>query len=162
MNPAHIVNEALQELIPQLFLDHGAELRVSEDFTGSLDLLGVIGFSSAGLRGSVGLACSPDFIARSAAYSIGLDDVSEVDHELTIDWLGELVNMLLGRLKLTLKEHEIDIALAVPIVLSALNIQSARVQARGGQIGFLSEAGEGVWVCFDLYHDEDFALSCTA
>jgi hypothetical protein len=71
-----------------------------------------IGFVSPQIRGTCLLACEPSAIERSCPEGGRIRD-----------WIGELSNQLIGRLKMKLLGHDIEIGLTTPIVLQGIRIR---------------------------------------
>jgi CheY-specific phosphatase CheX len=72
---------------------------------------GVMGFVGERIRGTCLLAASPATILSTAP----------VDARAR-DWVGELANQLVGRLKSKLMQHGVTIALSTPVMLSGLRL----------------------------------------
>ena len=73
---------------------------------------GIIGFVSPQVRGTCLLACEPSAIQHSCPEGGRIRD-----------WIGELANQLIGRLKMKLLGHDIEIGLTTPIVLQGIRIR---------------------------------------
>ncbi|MBN2192989.1 MAG: chemotaxis protein CheX [Polyangiaceae bacterium] len=98
----------------ELFAAYGVSLRVSSDSNRPFDqivLCGVLGFTGSQLRGSVLLAGTegPFAVSRPAQGQVR-------------DWVGELTNQLVGRLKNRLRERGAEIAPSTPVVLQGEHI----------------------------------------
>lgn len=106
---------------------------------------GVIGFTGEDMRGSLMLACSREPLV-----------VAQVSGEAMMrDWLAELTNQLLGRVKNRLLAFGTVIHSALPVVLAGERIAPIVNQS----IGHLFTADGGVVsVWFDTELRDDFAL----
>lgn len=112
------VNHAISAIVRQACIDLFAYYEI-ELAPGAeprpLSRCGVIGFSGNDLRGSVMLGCTEDLL-RAAD---------------TQDWLGELTNQLMGRIKNRLLQHDIAIFSSLPVVLGGDQITPLDVQSAG-------------------------------
>lgn len=72
----------------------------------------IMGFVSAEVRGTCLLACEQGAIQSSCPKGGRVRD-----------WIGELANQLVGRLKVKLLGHDIEIGLTTPIVLQGIRLQ---------------------------------------
>lgn len=111
-------------------------------------LVGTLGFVGPTMRGAL-LFEIPVATARIAA---GIDDDDAVR-----DWVGEMTNQLLGRVKNRLLGHGLDFCLSTPMVISgcALDIPPGR----GVRVttGFASERGR-MRVIFEYVSTPDLAF----
>lgn len=73
---------------------------------------GILGFTGATLCGSVIIAATSDAIASSNPLGDGPSN----------SWVGELTNQLVGRFKNFLLKQSVDIAISIPVVLTAVQI----------------------------------------
>jgi CheY-specific phosphatase CheX len=88
------------------------------------DVAGVIGFSGDELRGSV-LIAAPEQTLLACSCLGGVKVCS-------LDWVGELANQLLGRIKSGLGRYSLSIQLATPVAVRGvdLQIQAGETQER--------------------------------
>jgi len=108
------VLDLVQEVCTSLFQAYGVDLTAAADNNRSVDGLvwcGVMGFAGSEMRGSVLLAGTEGPFSRSRP----------AQGELR-DWVGELTNQLVGRLKLQLLERGTRIALSTPVVLQGEHV----------------------------------------
>lgn len=121
-----------------LFAAYGVTLSpTSADFIDSDEVLmsGVIGFVGAQLRGTCLLVSNRSPIELSSP---------QKDH--TRDWVGELTNQLVGRLKRKFLGFGLEVALTTPVVLSGLHLRPVPRRALTPRI-FSTESGSiMVWV----------------
>ena len=87
---------------------HASEFIVSDEVL----LSGVIGFVGHALRGSCLLVGNRSPI-----------ELSSPQKRLTRDWVGELTNQLVGRLKRKFLGFGLEVALTTPVVLSGLHLR---------------------------------------
>jgi hypothetical protein len=99
----------------ELFADYGVTLerrRFDWGQSSSPLLSGVMGFVGGPMRGTCLLACEQRPLTASCPPG--------GKHR---DWIGELSNQLIGRLKVKLLAYEINVALTTPIVLQGIRLQ---------------------------------------
>jgi len=102
------------------------------------DVVAVIGFSGSGFGGALGVAAERSLIAGS---------VGESDSVLSDSWLGEIANQLLGRLKNVLLRYDVEIRLAIPMVLHGLDLKLRGGEDHIKQFQYDSQFGSiSVWV----------------
>jgi CheY-specific phosphatase CheX len=82
------------------------------------ETISIIGLGG-GLRGTLVLSVSPALLERS--HPNHATDTADL-----ADWLSELANLLLGRIKGRLLSHEVTIELSTPIVISASDFRFER------------------------------------
>jgi Chemotaxis phosphatase CheX len=111
-----------------------------------LALCGIIGFTGDDLRGSLMLACSREPL-----------ELAQGGGDVTMrDWLAELTNQLLGRVKNRLLAFDTVIHCSTPVVLGGERIAPIASQP----LGHLFTADGGVVsVWFDVVIRSDFVLS---
>ncbi|MEL6349881.1 MAG: chemotaxis protein CheX [Myxococcota bacterium] len=118
---AHILMKQLGELIAAsshaLFGDYDVSLEtLPPDESPEHGAIAILGFNSDRLRGAIGLAMDHAALIHSTL-QVGLFE------EDCYDWLGELSNQLLGRLKSRLFQFEVNLHMASPVVLRGLRFQ---------------------------------------
>jgi len=109
------VSELTAECCIELFAAYGVSLKPSSaDFIDSDDVLlsGVIGFVGPELRGTCLLVANRSPI-----------ELSSPQKERSRDWVGELTNQLVGRLKRKFLGFGLEVALTTPVVLSGLHLR---------------------------------------
>jgi CheY-specific phosphatase CheX len=85
-------------------------------------MLAIIGFGGDQLRGSLVLSANHGLLETSCpARTVGRSDATHA--EILQDWVGELANQLLGRLKSQLLAHGIAIQLGTPTTVSGLELR---------------------------------------
>lgn len=120
------------------------------------DLACSIGFASPSLRGSLTVTADRSFVVNSRPPELRSGAPNEIE---VSDWMGELGNQLLGRLKNRLIAHGVVIDLGTPAVLYGVEIQR-HVGRRpvACQRFLLGSAGKLV-VHLDADVGEDFQLA---
>jgi CheY-specific phosphatase CheX len=99
----------------ELFSAYGVELTATGDRWELSDdpvLSGVMGFVGAQLRGTCLLAGAAETLAATCP-----------EGGRARDWVGELTNQLVGRLKTKLLTRGVEVALTTPIILSGARLQ---------------------------------------
>ena len=112
---------ALQETLRGLITEKAAELfgayDVRCDFVDSPPpadklMCGILGFTGDKLCGSVVMSASPDAVSCSNPIGDGA----------TRGWIAELTNQLVGRFKNELFRRGVEVAMSVPVVLTATQL----------------------------------------
>jgi hypothetical protein len=109
-----LITELMGEACQALFEDYNTPLTRMPDVEAvseQMILCGVMGFVGPDLRGSCLLAGTQDPFERSQPSKGTLRD-----------WVGELTNQLMGRVKIRLLRRGTEIALTTPIVLQGEHI----------------------------------------
>ena len=136
----------------ELFEAYGVTLESTDtsfDESGGSVMSGVMGFLGTRLRGTCLLASTP-----------GPLDASCPAGDRTRDWIGELTNQLVGRLKTKLMARGIEVFLTTPIVLTGARI---RPIPRGIlQPSVFSWSGGNVLVWVEAESGRDLILSLDA
>ena len=109
MDSQEIIQNLTSEACLSLFSDYALPLQAAEQDDRPLDLLfcAVIGFSSEQMRGTLVLATTREPLGRTSPVQGG---------ELR-EWIAELSNQLLGRVKRQLVDRGVELAISTPIVL---------------------------------------------
>jgi hypothetical protein len=124
------------EACQKLFAHYGYPLRPGnrgELHTTALALHGLIGFHGKAIRGNLVLGCSAEPLERS----------NPAQNVPVRDWMGELSNQLLGRVKNQLRLYQVELKVSTPLILrethqaelTARKVQSAAL--RGGTTGLV-------------------------
>src|SRR5581483_934771 len=114
------------------------------------DMVAVIGFSGDGFGGSLGFAAEHSFVNKA---------FGESDTSLSDSWLGEVANLLLGRLKNSLLSYGVEYRLAIPMVLHGLQLRVRADEGRLTQFQFKSNAGQAcVWVDANWKMDKELSM----
>jgi len=114
MNTLH---ETLRDILAvkagELFADYGVSCSADAApvETGQL-LCGILGFTGDHLCGSVVISATPEAIA----------DSNPIHDGVTRGWVAELTNQLVGRFKNALLRVGVDVAMSVPVVLTAAQL----------------------------------------
>jgi len=148
MEPA---KDILQALLPEscesLFADYGVELQPSTEHQ-PMRMMSVIGFSAREMHGSLALAASESVVRASLPFADGCPN----------DWLGELANQLLGRLKNRLYKYGLELDMAVPMVLRGLELQvHGEEHGRVMRFEYASPTGP-ICIWMDVDFDEHLML----
>jgi hypothetical protein len=111
MDSREIVNSLTSEACISLFSDYSLPLRPAQkddkDRNPELLFCSVIGFSSDQMRGTLVLATTSEPLGRTTPVQGGS----------LREWVAELSNQLLGRVKRQLMERGVILAMSTPIVL---------------------------------------------
>jgi hypothetical protein len=136
----NLFDDAAAEAVAELFATYGVQLqRVDQNVRPPISFVtcGVIGFSGPVVRGTLVVALAGGLAEKT-------NPVGETGN--LRDWVGELANQLLGRIKLVLLDHGIEIYLNLPAVLKGEHI--APIPRREVQpITFSASEGlVGIWL----------------
>lgn len=140
-----IVDEIVRRSTIELFEAYDVALVVEEGQVAAAPIAfaAVIGFSGESLRGTLLFAPSEGILHAS----------EQIPDEACRDWVGELANQLLGRIKNHLLRYDVEVYLTVPLVLRGQHI-SVQTNAAPFPHAFSSAAGGvTVWVDVDLPPD---------
>lgn len=142
MSNQEIVDDIVQRATIELFDAYGVTLEVgaSDHAIAPIAFAAVIGFSGETLRGTL-------LFAPSEAVLLASEQLPE---DAARDWVGELANQLLGRVKNHLLRYDVEVFLTVPLVIRGQHIS---VETRGalGPHRFSCEAGGvSVWMDVDI------------
>jgi hypothetical protein len=113
------------------------------------ETLSLIGLGGR-LRGSLVLSAPVSLVARS--HPTGADDADSLN-----DWLAEMANLLLGRIKARLYLHGVGIELSTPLTISAVAFRFERF-AGTPVVHSFDLKGETVLVVFEGVADPDLRL----
>ncbi len=114
-------------------------------------LIAVIGFSGDTMRGALGVTAPSPAIAAlhplASARELAEDDLE--------DWLAELANQLLGRIKGELLDHGVTLWTAAPVLLRGISLRIASRSYEGLRAySFVGAAGRlVVWIDFKFPAD---------
>ncbi|MCB9753366.1 MAG: chemotaxis protein CheX [Myxococcales bacterium] len=118
-------------------------------------LVSVIGFSGDRVRGVLGVTAPPEAIA--ATHPLAGTEPALRDEQL-YDWVAELANQLLGRIKGGLMDYGVTLWLASPVVLRGVSVRIVPRPEEGvKKFSLRGRAGDlCVWV--DFQFDEALEL----
>jgi hypothetical protein len=134
----------------ELMADYGVALSVAakgwEAHAEDAKLFGVIGFGGRGVRATCLIGAER-----------GLVDASCRARGRSRDWIAELANQLVGRMKMKLLGHGVSVTMTTPLALSGVRVTPL---PRFGEdpVGFASAQG-GALLWLEIETDEHFVLS---
>src|SRR5262249_54890732 len=116
-NAMTTLHEMLRELLSnkasELFADYGVPCTAIDiPPSGDPQLCGILGFTGDRLCGSVVLSATHDAVSSSNPIGDGA----------TRGWVAELTNQLVGRFKNALLRHGLEVAMSIPVVLTATQL----------------------------------------
>lgn len=148
-----VLVEAAAELLEGLGMS-AEPARADED-----DLAAVIGFTSEHLCGNLLLRAQESFVERTRSQLMG---GRASTHAERCDWVAELSNQLLGRIKNKLISRGVSIAMTTPSVIEGRNISISRPPSTEKHLRFHLETGTGpLWAWLDLEVQPTLALLAT-
>lgn len=152
-----IVMQQLDASATELFDSYGQPMSLSgeaEETKRKLNLaLGAaIGFTGEHVRGVLAIAVDEDLAVKMNPLPTGSDPGASQD------WIGELANQLLGRLKNKLLSVGVELALSTPVVVQGNDLRIGAVHRRATRLTFTNNQNEAaVW--WDAEVDGDLVLS---
>lgn len=156
VDPRTILDPLVRTCAEDLFLYHDVRIHPGGDVP-VLDRVAVIGFMGDGVRGSLGLGISLELMQSAAAAARTASD-AKLDLD---DWLGEMANQLLGRLKNRLLTFGPAVGLALPMVLRGLQIEFVPDTADVWTYPFHADAGS-LCIWLDVRLSPEVELTETA
>jgi hypothetical protein len=149
MTPLH---EALRDILVckagELFADYGVACSKQSVHAGADRLMcGILGFTGDRLCGSVVISATAEAIA----------DSNPIRDGATRGWVAELTNQLVGRFKNALLRGGVEVAMSVPVVLTATQL-TPLPQTASDPIGL--DVGTGhVAIWLEVEADPELALA---
>ncbi len=135
-----ILKEEVTSMTQALFERYDIKIEEDQNNENNFNMIAIIGFSGKDIKGSLGFAAAENLIHESY-YGETLNP------EMIDDWLGEIANQLLGRLKNILLVYGLDVHLSTPMVLHGLNITVGGGSKKIHRTPFKSNMGNSaVWV----------------
>ena len=148
-----LLSESLLTSAIELFAHYEAPLEVGSP--PEMEFAAVLGFSSDAIQGALGLLAHRDLVAATYRSATG----QEGSRRQLDDWLGELANQLLGRIKGTLLRYDVAIQLATPMVLRGVRLEVGGSNEDGVyKVEFTCCTG-GLCAWIDAQHEGDLVLS---
>lgn len=114
-----------------------------------------VGFTGDRIRGSLLLSTCPVLVARS--HPSDLSACPEPALELA-DWIGELANQLLGRIKNKVRVHGIDFSVSTPVSLAGQELRSGPAHIDDSRFLRFRGGGAELHVQFSATLAPDFAF----
>jgi CheY-specific phosphatase CheX len=141
-----LINRHLGRCTPELFRDYGLEIwaaRADDTAAQSYQIAGVMGFVGD-FCGTLLLGTSQELLSASHPLrALGRD----INEGMQLDWVGELANQLMGRLKVRLGSNGIQLRFSTPISLTGDRIRHIAAAGRTQRSAFRSNVGPlSVWV----------------
>ena len=142
------IEGVVSECCVELFSHYGVAIRPTERKLGSnLAFCAIIGFTGTDMCGSLLIACSREPLTLAG------DDVHGIR-----DWLAELANQMLGRIKNRLLALGTTIHATTPIILRGEHLAPLDNQPRS-QLFSANDGVLSVWFDMDLLSDLELAAS---
>lgn len=135
----------------ELLRDVGAEFHGQPHTDWLPDITAIIGFAGTGTAGSLALCTSHSCLSGLA--KLGKTEMSE-------DWLGELSNQLLGRVKRRLAPHGVVFGLSTPVVISGEKLRLSASDQKKRTMSCCVESSLGraeIW--FEIEFRDGFVLT---
>jgi CheY-specific phosphatase CheX len=130
--------------------------------SGAVIVASVVGFGGPDFRGTALIATSFELTARARPPAVSrraLSPNSAADWIVVRDWIGELGNQLVGRIKNKIMRYGISFEIAPPASFSGSTLTFA-VPRSPNATSFAFEAGDqSVWMCLDALFDASRQVS---
>jgi hypothetical protein len=138
-----LLDDLLHECCQELMADYGiVDASAAGASLHGSSMVAAIDFSGKDLRGTVVLRAAPSVIEQT--YRAAGGQTIPSDWSESADWLCELVNQLVGRIKNKLRPYQVSFTVNVPRLLTSLppdvierNVRSRFVCDRGIFAGYL-------------------------
>lgn len=143
-------NEVAGQAWIELMADYGVRLsKVDPGWETQTDdpvLFGVIGFGGKGMRATCLLGAEGGLVEASCRVS-----------GRPRDWIAELANQLIGRVKMKLVSHGLTVTMTTPLALSGVRV-TPLPRSGGEPMAFSSSRGHALlWL--EIETDEDLVLT---
>ncbi len=149
----NVVHDILADATVELFASIGLPVvltgQVSHRAVSRSESFAIIGLTGH-LRGSL-------ILSMPAGFLMGSHPVRSRNPEDLCDWLAELANLLLGRVKSKLLVHGVSIELSTPMAISSTAFRFERFSGAPSIYEFRHE-GEPLHVVFEAIGDEGLQL----
>lgn len=127
----------------------------------------ITGASVPGQEVNLGAACgfTGEFVRGMLAIAIDdqlasvINPVANGAKDANYDWIGELANQLLGRLKNKLLSWNVEVALSTPVVVHGAQLSIASLQRKAEQIDFNANESSTISVWWDAEVDPALELT---
>lgn len=144
---AQLIERYVSRCAPELLDAYGLTLTSVEAHKGELpsySLAGIVGFVGH-VNGTLLVGADPPMVVRSHPLRAKQPEMSE---RMQLDWIGELANQLMGRVKGRLAEHDVDVRFSPPISLAGTRMRHVATPGRTHRSRFASPDGDelSVWV----------------
>lgn len=148
-----IIDEIVGECVADLFVHQSAELAAVAESFDPHDYVAVIGFYGDSMRGALGVGLDRAVASRMLEPS----DASIAARNILEDWVGEVANQLLGRVKNRLLGYGVTLGLALPMVLRGVEVHLVKATPDIWQYRFgCADGGMTIW--FDARIDDGVVL----
>lgn len=135
---ATVSEEILCESAVELFEEYGkaiarCEAGTSDSASRGLVLGAAIGFTGEFVRGALAIAIDEEL-------AVALDPLAgqRKSDRGSLDWIGELANQMLGRVKNKLLSYNVEIGLSTPIVIEGAKLRMFGIVSKGMELSFQS------------------------
>lgn len=112
---AEVLSRLVTEAVAKVFDAYGTMVELAETTSQGSEIVAVIGYAANDLRGGLAIGIS----GKLARATMPTENVP------VYDWVGELANQILGRVRNRLLDYSVDIQIATPVVLHGLGVHVA-------------------------------------
>lgn len=117
---SEVLSRLVTEAVAKVFDAYGTMVELQQHGDHGNEIVAVIGYASNDMRGGLAIGIS-GALARATMPTANVP---------VYDWVGELANQILGRVRNRLLDYKVDIQIATPVVLHGLGVH---VAPPGGQ-----------------------------
>jgi CheY-specific phosphatase CheX len=150
------LDSVVEAAVIALFEGLGATVETAQAVTRSSDDVGAsIGFTGRDLRGALVLISTRTLVLRALPDKVR----HQASDEHIADWMGELSNQLLGRIKNKLFPLGVTLEMSTPTVIFGLDLASKDTRSSVRRSFAFRCAGESLAVYLDAVAAPDFAFS---
>ncbi|MGD0678421.1 MAG: chemotaxis protein CheX [Polyangiaceae bacterium] len=168
-----LLKDAAPRAVVDVFESYGVRLKerpnppptpalVQEAAGGAAIVAGVVGFNGSELRGTVLLATTFELAAMARPANLRkkpLSTNSAVDWIFIRDWVGELSNQTIGRMKNKVSRFGVAFDVSPPAAFSGCALTFALPKSPAVQHFAFTVDGGTVWLCLDAFFDNARALT---
>lgn len=158
-----ILAELVTPITSELFGNNGLPLVFDgrdEPEESAQEMVGIIGFTGTEMTGNLMISTSRDIVERSNPLPTEQGIAGEVALR---DWVGELSNQLLGRLKNKLLRYGATLEMSPPVTLYGVRVHCVIPRSPDAKpFVFSSSSGDRVLIWFDALFEPGFKLDADA
>lgn len=145
-----LLERTLKKVGPALFTAHGLEVVPVEESCQALPaygLAGIVGFVGD-LSGTMLLGTNTDVLVACHPMRA---KIASLPTRLQLDWIAELANQLVGRMKYRLAQHRVDFDFSPPISLTGERMHHVATAGQTHRVRFKAVCGlVDVWMDAEL------------
>lgn len=141
-----VLARLVTEAVAKVFDAYGTMVEQSDVADTGSEIVAVIGYASNDMRGGLAIGIS----AKLAKATMPTANVP------IYDWVGELANQILGRVRNRLLAYQVDIQIATPVVLHGLGVHVAPPGQKTAAVATYSAGDEQIVVLTETRFEEGY------